>query len=236
MVVFDTGVELADHNRGTSRRHVPSLYSSIVCARSAGQRFPDHLFGWFLFGHELTDTASAMRHVFTLSLKSDYVAGPAYKFGGQSLQAGFVSDFKIGSHAHVQTETNLEWVLLGGVEAPGSGVRQRAYDFGPGAGLNAAATLQLSGHSLLSARWRFAYVHTVSGSKADHQTHFLSVESSIPIGKTWGIGGYAGWYHQRSIYGAGQGALLSYPEFRAYLSWHGSSGQVSRQAAGGAAL
>jgi hypothetical protein len=189
-----------------------------------------------LYGHELTDTAAASRHIFTVAQKSEYLAGPAYKFGGQSLEAGLVSDFRAAAHAHIQTEVYAEWLLLGGLDAPGAGVRTRAYDFGPGAGVNAAATLVVGGNPLLSARWRFAVLHTVSGSKANHLTNFASAEASVPIAGGFGVGAYAGWYRQRSVYENGAGALLSYPEFRAYLTWHGSRGAPPRQAAGGAAL
>jgi hypothetical protein len=189
-----------------------------------------------LFGREFTDTAASARHVFTVALKSEYLSGPAYKFGGQSLESGFVSDFKVARHAHVQTELYAEWLLLGALDAPGAGSRERAYDFGPGGGFNAAASLQVSGRSLLALRYRFAYVHSVSGSAADHRTNFLSLEAAVPIGRSLGIGGYAGWYRQRSVYANGDGALLSFPEFRAYVTWRGGRGPVSREATGGSAL
>lgn len=189
-----------------------------------------------LYGHELTDTAAGMRHVFTVALKSEYLAGPAYKFGGPSLESGFVSDFKLVGHAHLQTELYAEWLLLAGLDAPGAGSRARTYDFGPGGGFNAAATLQVTGRSLLSVRYRFAYVHSVSGSAADHLTNFVSLETGLPITKSFGIGGYAGLYRQRSRYLNGDGALLTFPEFRAYLTWHGGRGPVSREATGGSAL
>lgn len=189
-----------------------------------------------LFGRELTDTAAGMRHVFTVALKSEYVAGPAYKFGGPSLESGFVSDFKLVGHAHVQTELYAEWLLLAGLDAPGAGSRARTYDFGPGGGFNAAASLQVTGRSLLAVRYRFAYVHSVSGSAADHFTNFVSLEASLPITRSFGLGGYAGWYRQRSHYLNGDGALLTFPEFRAYITWRGSRGPVSREATGGSAL
>lgn len=185
-----------------------------------------------LWGRELTDSASAMRHIVTVAAKSEYLAGPAYKFGGQSLESGLVSDFQLTPHTHLQTEGYVEWLLLGGLDAPGSGVRERTYDFGPGGGASAAATLVVSGQPLVSARYRFAFVHTVSGSKADHQTDFLSLEAATPRVGHWGLGGYAGWYRQKSVYAAGAGRTLSFPEFRVYLMWHGSRGPTPREATG----
>jgi hypothetical protein len=189
-----------------------------------------------LYGHELTDTAAGIRHVFTVTLKSEYLAGPAYKFGGPSLESGFVSDFKALGRTHLQTELYAEWLLLGALDAPGAGSRLRTYDFGPGGGFNASVSLIASGRSLLAARYRFALVHSVSGSTANHLTNFASLEANLPIGRSFGLGGYAGWYRQRSVYSNGDGALLSFPEFRAYITWHASRGPVSLQGAGGSAL
>lgn len=208
-----------------ARLQVSPLAGGINTVRMSGR----------LYGRELTDTTKAMRHIFTIALKTEYLSGRAYKFGGQSLQAGFVSDFQLTPHSHVQTEASAEWLLLGGLDAPGAGVRARTYDFGPGAGLNAAATLQVSGYSVLSARWRYAYIHTVSGAKANHQTHFINIEGAIPLGRTWGVGGAAGWYYQRSLYNPGANAQLSYPDLRVFLAWHSSRGPTSRQATGGSA-
>ena len=209
-----------------ARIQVSPAHGGLNTARMTGR----------LYGRELTDTTARVRHVATIALKSEYLSGLAYKFGGQSLEAGFVSDFQTTAHMHVQTEAYAEWVLLGGLDAPGAGVRERTYDFGPGVGLNAAAALQVGARSVLSVRWRSVRLHTVSGSKGDHRTHFFSLETSLPLGRSLGVGGYAGWYYQRSYYGAGLGAQLSYPELRAFLTWHGGRGLVSRQAAGGAGL
>ena len=208
------------------RLQVSPLKGGINLARMRGR----------LFGRELTDSTARMRHIFTVTQKSEYYSGPAYKFGGQSVETGFVSDFGLTPHAHLQTEAYAEWLLLGALDAPGAGVRERAYDFGPGGGLNVAATLAISGQPVLSGRWRFAYVHSISGSPADHQTHFASIEASAPLSHTLRLGAYAGWYHQRSIYADGLGAQLSYPEFRAYLVWRSGRGPVPRQGVGGSAL
>jgi Domain of unknown function (DUF3943) len=235
-----TGMLLADFSYGDAfargfRRPFDVFRARVLLSPARGGINTARLRGR-LFGRELTDTAAGMRHVFTVALKSEYLSGPAYKFGGPSLESGFVSDFKVGKHAHVQTELYAEWLLLGALDAPGAGSRARTYDFGPGAGVNAAASLQHSGHSLLAVRYRFAYVHSVSGSAADHRTNHLSLETSLPIGRSFGIGGYAGWYRQRSVYLNGDGALLNVPEFRAYITWHGGRGPASREAAGGSAL
>ncbi len=189
-----------------------------------------------LYGHELTDSTAHARHIFTIAQKSEYQRGPAYKFGGQSLEAGIVSDWTATRSAHVQTEAYAEWLLLGGIQAPGAGVRPRDYDFGPGGGVNASATLQVSGTNVLSARWRYSYLHSVSGSTANHSVTSVSIEGLLPLGRSLGIGAYAGWYRQRSDYSGGNEAVLRYPEFRLYLAWLRGQWRHPSQSTGGSAL
>ena len=76
----------------------------------------------------------------------------------------------------------------------------------------------------------------MSGAKANHVTNFTSLETSLPITGRLGIGGYVGWYRQHSLYGGNPSALLSYPELRAYLTWHGGRGALARQVSGGTGL
>lgn len=180
-----------------------------------------------LYGYDLTNAAAVLHHVFTVTLKSEYLASPSYKFGGQSLEAGVVSDLALTETRHVQTELFAEWLLLGGLDAPGSGVRERTYDFGPGLGINAAASLLVGRATVVSARWRFADVHAVSGSRADHSTHFLSVEGDMHLTRKLGLGGSAGWYRQRSTYGGTARATITAPEFRAYLTWRSRRGPAA---------
>lgn len=189
-----------------------------------------------LYGREITHSTSRLRHIFTVQQKTEYMSGPSYKFGAQSLEAGFTSDLALTRGFHLQTGLFTEWLLLGALDAPGSGTRLRAYDYGPGGGVNASASLSIGAFSLVSARYRFAYVHSISGSPADHRTNFASLESSAPLGRSLRAGAYAGWYRQRSLYGSGAGSALSHPEFRVYLAWRRGRGPTPLEASGGIGL
>ena len=96
---------------------------------------------------------------------------------------------------------------------------ERTYDFGPGGGLVAAATLHVHGTPVLSARWHGAYIHSVSGSPADHYTEFAGVEGVVPVTHVFGVGAYAGWYQRRSSYRGRLGEATRFPEARVYLTW-----------------
>ena len=196
------------------------VFTARLRASTAGAYIREMRVAGRLYARELTDTASSFRHVFSVALKLEYEASPAYKYGGQSLNVGFVSGF-FGVHGFdLQTVLYAEGIMLGAVDAPRAGIAGtlRTYDFGPGAGFDLAVKLRLATFPVLTARWHGAYLHTVSGSPADHFIQFPSIEVRVPLTRSFGIGGYAGWFHRRSTHAAGLPAeTMSAPEVRAYL-------------------
>jgi hypothetical protein len=194
--------------------------SSVGEARVAGR----------LYAHELTYTSAPIRTIFTVRQKIEYTESPAFKFGGQSVEAGLVTRFDLGNGVDVRAESFVEGIMLGAVDAPhfttdstglptGIAGSARTYDFGPGAGFDVSATLRVGGFSVLSARWHGALLHSVSGSPADHHTQFPSVEVAVPLTRTLGLGAYAGWYARRSSYFGNLGETKTYPDYRAYVVW-----------------
>ena len=174
-----------------------------------------------LWARELTPTFVASRHILTVNQKTEYVSSPAYKFGGQSVEVGLVSGFAAARGVDVRTELYAEGLMMGAVDARRTGIlgSERTYDFGPGGGVVAAASLQVGGTPVLSARWHWAYLHSVSGSPADHYTQFASVETVLPVTRSVGMGAYAGWYQRRSAYRGRPREATRFPELRGFLTW-----------------
>jgi hypothetical protein len=174
-----------------------------------------------LWALELTHTFVTSRHILTVNQKTEYVSNPAYKFGGQSVEVGLVSGFAAARRVDVRTELYGEGLMMGAVDARDTGIpgSERTYDFGPGGGIVAAASLQVGGTPVLSARWHWAYVHSVSGSPADHYTELANVEAVLPVTTDVGLGAYAGWYRRRSTYAGQPGESRSFPELRIFLTW-----------------
>jgi hypothetical protein len=181
-----------------------------------------------LYARELTDPAADVRWIFTVAQKMEYDANPAYNYGAQSLELGFVSGFALGTGLDVQTALYAEGIMMGAVDAPagdtaGSG---RTYDFGPGVGFDVSASFRIKTFQVLSARWHWAYLHSVSGSSADHYIQFPSLEATVPLTRSLGIGAYAGWYQRRSAYAAAPGETTAFPEYRLYLVWRTHRGAL----------
>jgi len=174
-----------------------------------------------LYAHEFTNRSTAVRTFFTVQQRLEYAGNPAYKFAAQALDVGLSAGFTLHRGWDVRLEGFAEGIALGAVDAPGAGIQgtPRTYDFGPGVGIEAAASLRKRTFPLLTARWHGALVHSVSGSPADHYTQLPSLEAGIPLGRRLGIGAYAGWYVRRSSYAGAPREAASYPDYRVYLTW-----------------
>ena len=174
-----------------------------------------------LWALDFTPEGQQPRHILTVNQKTEYLSSPAFKFGGQSVEVGLVSAVTAARNVDVRTEIYAEGLMMGAVDAPNTGIpgSERTYDFGPGMGATAAAAVLWRGTPVLSARWHFAYLHSVSGSPADHYTQFASVETVLPVTATVGMGAYAGLYGRRSSYRGRLGEATHFPEFRIFLTW-----------------
>lgn len=194
------------------------VFTARVRASTSGANIREVRVAGRLYALELTDPGSTVRHILTVTQKLEYEASPAYKYGGQSLNVGFVSGFAGARGLDVQTALYAEGIMLGAVDAPRGGIAgtPRTYDFGPGVGFDLAAKLRVGGFPVLTARWHGAYLHSVSGSPAEHYIQFPSIEVAVPVTGTFGIGAYAGWFHRRSAYTGQPGETTSAPEWRAY--------------------
>jgi Domain of unknown function (DUF3943) len=174
-----------------------------------------------LYSREFSSRSTDVRTFFTVRQKIEYDGNPAYKFGAQSVDAGLVSGFTLRRGWEVRLEGFGEGIVLGAVDAPRAGIAGslRTYDFGPGLGFEFTASLRRRAFPLLTARWRGALVHSVSGSPADHFTQLPSVEVGLPLGRRFGLGASAGWYVRRSTYAGTPFEAATYPDYRAYLTW-----------------
>lgn len=174
-----------------------------------------------LWALELTDPTNDNRSIVTVNQKFEYQSTAAYKFGGQSVEVGLVSGLGFFLGIDVRTEVFAEGLMLGAVDALRAGIpgSERTYDFGPGVGASLAASFVVRGRPLLSARGQWAYLHSVSGSPADHYIASAGVELVIPVVREVGLGAYTGWFDRRSHYPGQPEETASFPEMRLFLSW-----------------
>ena len=174
-----------------------------------------------LWAKELTRPTSDDRAILTLNQKFEYLNTSAYRFGGQSVELGLVSGLGFFLGIDVRTEVFLEGLMLGAVNAPHAGIAgsERQYDFGPGIGASLAGSFVVGGQAVISARGQWTYLHSVSGSPADHAIRSLGAELVIPLSRNVGLGAYGGWVHRHSAYPGEPAETASFPEARVFLTW-----------------
>jgi hypothetical protein len=143
-------------------------------------------------------------HVLQLVQHFDYMNNTAYEFGEQALGAALSSRFRLSDRFTLTTRLDGDGIVMGAVNADYSWLadvadqeRIREYDYGPGAGGAATATLSLSGRPILTALYRMAWISVTNGSvynegsvgsDANHYVQGGGVRLVVPIKGSFGIG------------------------------------------------
>jgi uncharacterized protein DUF3943 len=147
---------------------------------------------------------ASSNHVLSIVQHFDYMNNTAYEFGGQSFGGALNSRFRLSDKLGLTTRLDANGYILAGINSEYAHLadvanpeRLREYDYGPGVGAAAQATLTLSGRPLLSALYRFAWITVTNGSvynkngfgsDADHYIQGGGLRLVIPIKGGFGIG------------------------------------------------
>ena len=188
-------------------------------------------------------SSESTNHVVAVVQHFDYMNNNAYEFGGQSIGGALFSRFRLKDKIWLTTRLDGHGIVLGAVNADYSWLadvadqeRIREYDYGPGLGAMATVSLTVSGHPILTALYRFAWISVTNGSvynkgnegsDADHYVQGGGIRLVIPIKGGLGIGADAYMFYRDSHYvlensetGAVQRHDISQrnPQVRVYLA------------------
>ena len=183
-----------------------------------------------LYGHDLNDSTSRIRHQIAVNQRYDYINNPAQSYGTQSVEVGIDSRWRIGPVGRkggfgFRTSVFLDGIILGAIDAPGTGVGARDYDFGPGAGLRWEAGVDRHGERFLVLQGRVEYIHTLSGAAADHLVNLSGVELTIPLTNRLGLAAQTNIFDRASRYSERRPDKRDYPEGRILLVWTKAGGK-----------
>ena len=171
-----------------------------------------------LYSKELRDTTVRHQHIFAINARYDYVSNPSQKFGGQSVEAGIRSRWRLGKGYSLITELFADAMFLGAIDAPSTGIGERVYDFGPGLGARFDMFFQRHGHTYIAVRSRNEYLHSVSGAEADHIANFGGIEFDVPLRAGIGVGAQFGSFYRVSRYTDKPDDIRDLPEARIFLN------------------
>ena len=177
-----------------------------------------------LYGHDLNDSTSQFRHQLAVNQRYDYINNPAQSYGTQSVEIGIDSRWRIGPVGQkggfgLRTSVFLDGIILGAIDAPGTGVGSRDYDFGPGGGVRWEAGVDRHGARFLVLHGRVEYIHTVSGAAADHLVNLSGIELTIPVTNSLGVAAQTNIFDRESHYTDRRADRRDYPEARILLLW-----------------
>lgn len=172
-----------------------------------------------LYGKDLNGPQRRFRHLFMVNQRFDYIDNAAYQVGGQSIEAGIASRWRLGNTLGLRTQFFGDVIVLGGIDAPGAGFGLRNYDFGPGAGLRIQIALERSGAPFLLFAGQSEYVHSVSGASAEHFIDSGVLELTLPVWRKLGLTAQTIGYKRVSRYSDRPRDERRHPEVRLFLSW-----------------
>jgi hypothetical protein len=174
-----------------------------------------------LYGTNLNDPTRRNRHMLAINQRYDFYKNPAQSAGGQSVEIGINSRWLIGSKGFgIRTALFGDGILLGAIDAPGTGLGKRNYDFGPGVGARWELALEKHGARFLRLFSQLEYIHAVSGASADHIIDFGGIEAAIPIARGVGLSASSTIFGRKSRYTDGRPVdTRDYPEARLLLVW-----------------
>lgn len=159
------------------------------------------------------------RHQLELNQRFEYLNNGAIQFGAQTLQVGLSSRVHIGGKFWLRTLAAADGIVLAGINAPGAGVGERKYDYGPGVGGTFSAGIEHGGTPYLIAQYQPAYLHTLSGSNANHLTAFASLEANLPVLSNLTLSIHSTYYDRLSKYTDGSRSHRRFPEIRVFAAY-----------------
>ena len=158
-------------------------------------------------------------HLFLVNQRFDYINNSAYRLGGQSIEVGLESHWRLPTEWQLRTEAYVDAILLGGIDAPTAGFGKRNYDFGPGGGLRFRIGFGRHGTTYFAFDAQSEYIHAVSGASADHFLGFGSFEVTVPLGTNVGLGVHHSTFLRRTINSDRPDDIRRFPELRIFLTW-----------------
>ena len=154
-----------------------------------------------LYQTNLNRASARIRHVLTVNQRYDYVKNPAQSVGGQSVEIGVNSRWRFGSKGYgLRTSLFGDFVILGAIDAPSTGLGERNYDFGPGIGARSEIALERHGARFLRVFWQGENIYAVSGATARHAVDFLGFELNVPIVRGFAAAIHSTLFNRRSHY------------------------------------
>jgi hypothetical protein len=146
-----------------------------------------------------------------------YFNAKLYEWGGQSISGGTLYRRQVRADGRLELGLNLHAVLLGALSSEHAGVAGRSYDYGPGVGPSATASLWWGDRQVAGFEGSTVWLHSVNGADADHLATRTRMRIQFPALRFLDVGGEVTRFHRDSRFAFSRPVRQRISQFRLYL-------------------
>lgn len=157
-----------------------------------------------IYGRELLEN-DRVTHQAILSANYDLFHNSSFFYGGQSVNANVMSEFKLGSKSRINTTLGIGPVILAAVPDRYLKTKEtiddeRNYDYGSGLSLSGNITFDIIDRIKLSTQYTGGIIKTISGNHSNYSLHALSSELCVTFVKDISINLSSGFFNVHGKY------------------------------------
>lgn len=159
------------------------------------------------------------RHVVGAFQAFEFIDNRGYEFGGQTVGAMWLARRHLTDAGHLlQTDVGLGLLLLAGTSSEVANFSGRDYDYGSGVSYRLGARVLHRGRTLLEARTEGHWLATLNGVDGTYLVTISSVQATLPVTSSLGVGAEALGYHRSAWYDEFEDVSRWYPEVRGFVT------------------
>lgn len=177
----------------SSAVNVISVYGSLV--------------GWDM------SMSDKVENLIIISANYDYIRNEAFFYGGQTVKANLLSQFKLLNGFKVNTAIGAGPILLGAAPDPYL-YRGRNYDYGSGFAINGSAGFSINDRFHYGINYRGGWLITINGNKSHYFLHTVTNEISYRIVNELSISAEPGYFRLEGNYKNHPDVDKTYPYLR----------------------
>ncbi|UCE02838.1 MAG: DUF3943 domain-containing protein, partial [Candidatus Latescibacterota bacterium] len=158
-------------------------------------------------------------HVLAGSQLFDYIDNEAYRFGGVSVAASYLSKFATRDGARIRAAIDGAAILLGATQSDYFNISGREYDYGPGLGAKFRVAFGRNRDILVIAHESY-WVHAINGNEVDSYVNFTQAKIDFSLRDYFSLGFEGLIYQSERRYAQLPDVSERNPELRVHVSWH----------------
>ncbi len=171
-----------------------------------------------LGGTFLKDT-DRTKHIVAAFHRYEYINTNALEFGGQAITAGLLSCWTYDNGFEIRTDLQAGPMILGGATSDYANISARSYDYGPGSTVVLKAELRRGAWTWLEADIAHVWLHSISGTAADHHLVASTLRAAIPVRYNIGLGAEFAVVNAERHYRDYDDVSKRNPQMKVYTTW-----------------